>query len=430
LNRFFSFNYIPGEYTLAEGIRKLAPAHWLEWRDGRVRTGRYWSYRLDPKGIDLAQAKHELDGLLRASVREHLISDVPLGVWASGGLDSSTILHYAAQAVPRLKTFSVSFTGSGHDESRWFREVASHYGTDHHEFDLNADVEIGNAIEQMAYFSDEPSSDAGALPVWYLSRMCRSEVTVALSGEGADELFGGYNTYIADRYARTLRSVPRPLRRAALAAAQLLPASDEKIGFDYKVKRLLEGALLPAAEAHFFWNGTWSQDARRELLTRWLPLSLPNGNSLWVDQHNYLPDDILYKTDRMSMAHSLEVRPPFLDHRIVEFAARLPDDMKLRGTTLKFVLRELMRDKLPASVITRRKEGFDIPAHRWFRGVLKPLLLDCVNERSVRDTGLFRWPEVDRVIDDHLARRGNYGYHLWGLLTFFLWKNRWNVATS
>ena len=430
LNRFFSFNYIPGEYTLAEDIRKLAPAHWLEWRNGSVRTGRYWSYRLDPRPFELEEAKSELASLLRASVREHLISDVPLGVWASGGLDSSTILHYAAEAVPQLKTFSVSFAGSGHDESRWFREVARRYGTDHHEFDLNADLEIRDTIEQMSYFSDEPSSDAGALPVWFLSRMCRSQVTVALSGEGADELFGGYNTYLADRYARTLRRVPRPLRRAAFAAARRLPASDEKIGFDYKLRRLLEGALLPAAEAHFFWNGTWSQDARRELLVDWRPLALPNGNGLWVDQHNYLPDDILYKTDRMSMAHSLEVRPAFLDHRIVEFAARLPDDLKIRGGTLKFVLRELMRDKLPRSVIARPKEGFDIPAHKWFRGVLKPLLLDCVNERSVRDTGLFHWPAVERAIGGHLARRGNYGYHLWGLLTFFLWKNRWNVATS
>jgi asparagine synthase (glutamine-hydrolysing) len=430
LNRFFSFNYIPGEYTLAEGIRKVPPAHWLEWQEGRVRTERYWSYRFDPKPVDLVAAKSELEGLLRASVREHLISDVPLGVWASGGLDSSTILHYAAEAVPRLKTFSVSFIGHGHDESRWFREVAARYGTDHHEFDLNADVEIRDTIEQMAYFSDEPSSDAGALPVWFLSRMCRSQVTVALSGEGADELFGGYNTYLADGYARTIRRVPRPLRKAALAVAHRLPTSDEKIGFDYKVKRLLEGALLPAAEAHFFWNGTWSQEARRSLLTNWEPLTLPNGNGLWVDQHNYLPDDILYKTDRMSMAHSLEVRPAFLDHRIVEFAARLPDDMKIRGTTLKFILRELMQDKLPRSVITRPKEGFDIPAHRWFRSVLKPLLLDCVNERSARESGLFHWPAVERVMDDHLARRGNYGYHLWGLLTFFLWKNRWNVATS
>jgi asparagine synthase (glutamine-hydrolysing) len=430
LNRFFSLNYIPGEYTLAEGIRKLPPAHWLEWRDGRLQTARYWSYRIDPSPVELAEAKSALDALLRASVREHLVSDVPLGVWASGGLDSSTILHYGAEAVPHLKTFSVSFVGSGHDESRWFREVAGQYGTDHHEFDLNAEVEIRDTIEQMAYFSDEPSSDAGALPVWFLSRMCRSQVTVALSGEGADELFGGYNTYLADRYARTLRRAPRALRKAALAAARHLPASDEKIGFDYKVQRLLEGALLPPAEAHFFWNGTWSEDARRELLVDWRPLTLPNGNSLWVDQHNYLPDDILYKTDRMSMAHSLEVRPAFLDHRIVEFAARLPEDMKIRGGTLKFVLRELMRDKLPRSVITRPKEGFDIPAHKWFRGVLKPLLLDCVNERSVRDTGLFHWRAVERVIGDHLARRANYGYHLWGLLTFFLWKNRWNVATS
>src|SRR5688572_7484045 len=205
----------------------------------------------------------------------------------------------------------------------------------------------------MTYYSDEPSSDAGALPVWFLSKMCKHQVTVALSGEGADELFGGYNTYLADSYAEKLRLMPLAARRLAARAATLLPVSDEKIGFDYKVRRMLEGSLLPAHEAHLFWNGTFSARQRQALLAPglyrdWPPLM--EGDFLYVDQNYYLPDDILYKTDRMSMAHSLEVRPPFLDHRIVEFAGRLPRELKINGSTLKYVLRELMRDKLPESV--------------------------------------------------------------------------------
>src|ERR1035438_4739034 len=260
LDSYLSVNYVPGSHTLIEGIKKVRPGELLEWRHGKLwlepwykpapvwrkgcslesakeeldwllndplpelpgellewRHGKLWLepwYKPAPvwrKGCSLESAKEELDWLLSDSVREHLVSDVPLGVWASGGLDSSTILHYAArQTAGRLKTFSVSFAGRSCDESRYFREIARVYGTDHHEFDLNPAVDLERAIEDFAYFSDEPSADAGALPVWYLSRMCRQQVTVALSGEGADELFGGYLTYMADRLARPFRATPGP----------------------------------------------------------------------------------------------------------------------------------------------------------------------------------------------------------------------------
>jgi asparagine synthase (glutamine-hydrolysing) len=430
LNLYLSLNYIPGKHTMVQGFEKLLPGHWLEWQDGRVSQDAYWRLEFNPQPAVLETAKEELDGLLKTSVKEHLISDVPLGVWSSGGIDSSTVVHYASEAAGRqLKTYSVSFQGRKFDESPWFREIAAKYNTDHHEFDLNPEVEIQNVIENMVYYSDEPSSDAGAVPVWFLSKMTRQHVTVALSGEGADELFGGYQTYLADKYARLLRVAPKAIRRFACRVANVLPVSDEKIGFEYKVKRMLEGSLLPAHEAHFFWNGTWSTGQRRHLLKRFEPVSFRSGDPLQVDQLNYLPDDILYKTDRMSMAHSLEVRPPFLDHRIVEFAARLPQNFKVRGSTLKFILRELMRDKLPQSVLTRSKQGFDIPAHHWFRTVLKPLLLETVNREAVESTGLFHWPVVHRAISDHLERRANYGYHLWGLLMLFLWRKRWAVGS-
>jgi asparagine synthase (glutamine-hydrolysing) len=431
LNLYLSLNYIPGPYTMIEGIRKLPPGHWLEWHDGEVFSQPYWTLTFEPRPYSLSEATEELDSLLRSSVREHLVSDVPLGVWSSGGLDSSTIVHYSAEAAGRqLNTFSVSFQGRSFDESRWFREVAARYGTDHHEFDLNPEADLVDTIEQMAYYSDEPSSDAGALPVWFLSKMSRRFVTVALSGEGADELFGGYNTYLADAYAERLRLLPRFVRRAGAAAARLLPVSDEKIGFDYKVRRMLDGSLLDPAEAHFFWNGTFTAAQRKALLEREYYRNWPQlatGDPLFVDQNYYLPDDILYKTDRMSMAHSLEVRPPFLDHRIVEFASRLPRDLKVHGSTLKYVLRELMRDKLPQSVLTRKKEGFDIPAHQWLRTCLKPLVLDTINRETVEAAGVFNWAVLHRFLHLHLNRKENLGYHIWGLLTLFLWIKRWKV---
>lgn len=442
LHRFLSFNYVPGPLTLVEGIEKLPPGHWLEWRRGRVTSAAYWSLQFAPdRRLSLGAAKEELDSLLRNSVREQLVADVPVGAWSSGGLDSSTLIHYAAEHAPRrLKTFSVSFRGRSFDESPYFHEVARRYGTDHHELDLNPESGLEDAIGELVHYSDEPSADAGALPVWFLSRMTSRIVTVAISGEGSDELFGGYSTYRADAYARRLRWLPAGLLRAAGSAARLLPVSDDKIGLDYKVNRLLEGSLLPASEAHMFWNGTFGAAARRDLLNRdaefclAAPLAAPrNGigllnRFLWMDQKYYLPDDILNKSDRMSMAHSLEVRPPFLDHRIVEFAARLPEDLKVQGSRLKYVLRELMRCRLPAPVVRRRKEGFDIPAHHWLRTRLRPLLLDTLNERSVRESKIFSWPAMQGFLRAHLERRANLGYHLWGLLVLFLWMRHWAIA--
>ena len=442
LGRYLSLNYVPGTETLAQGIEKLEPGHWLEWRDGQVSDCAYWRLEFNPDPrLDLESAKTELDRLLRSSVREHLISDAPLGVWSSGGLDSSTILHYAAEESPsRLKTFSVSFRGHSFDESEYFREVARRYRTDHHEFDLNPSSGLREAIEEFATYSDEPCADAGALPVWFLSKMCRRDVTVALSGDGADELFGGYHTYLADRYARGLRRLPLGLRNLAARAARMLPVSDEKIGLDYKITRMLEGSLLGPAEAHLYWNGTFSRGESRHLLLH------PNGYSslvtlpgdgvgylnrfLWLDQIAYLPDDILMKCDRMSMAHSLEVRPPFLDHRIVEFAARLPESLKIRGGRLKFILRELMKDRLPRAVLARRKEGFDIPAHHWLRTALRPLLLETLSEQNVRESEIFSWTAIEQVLRAHLERRANLGYHLWGLLVLFLWMKRWGIEPA
>ena len=279
LDTYLSVNYVPGPQTLIRGILKVPPGHLLEWRHGKAWSEAWWKLpNAETRRISLGAAKEELDGLMRDSVREHLVSDVPLGVWASGGLDSSAVLHYAAgQTAGRLKTFSVSFAGRSFDESPYFREIARVYGTDHHEFDLNPDVELQSAIEDFAYYSDEPSADAGALPVWFLSRMSRRHVTVALSGEGADELFGGYLTYQADRLARPFRMVPQWVAPDARRVDRYMPVSDDKISLEYKLKRWIEGSLLNPDEAHFFWNGTFSP----EQCARFVRGRRGNGCSGW-----------------------------------------------------------------------------------------------------------------------------------------------------
>ena len=444
LQDFLSLNYVPCPHTLVEGVDKLPPGHFLEWKHGSVTQTRWWKTSFAPdQNIDVREAAEELDRLLRQSVREHLVSDVPLGLWASGGLDSSTLLHYAAElnSTP-VKTFSIAFEAKSCDESPYFRAMAERYHTEHYEFELNPATELVPAIEEMAYYSDEPGADAGALPVWFLSKMTRRHVTVALSGEGGDEVFGGYLTYRANEIARAARFVPASLRKLFLRSAHaLLPVSDAKIGFEYKLKRGLEGSLLTPDEAHVFWNGSFSAAQKRALLKGTLPRGLshlyaalpdaPVGDSLNrylnLDQNYYLPDDLLYKVDRMSMAHSIEVRPPLLDHRIVEFAARLPEKFKLNGSHQKVLLKQTMKGKLPDAILNRPKSGLDIPAHEWFRGPLVPLLLETVTPEAVRTTGLFDPGFVAGLISDHREKRINAGYQLWGLLTLFLWLKRWNI---
>jgi asparagine synthase (glutamine-hydrolysing) len=370
-----------------------------------------------------------------------MVADVPLGLWVSGGLDSSTILHYASQATSaRLKTFSLSFPGRSFDESRYFRSVASQYGTEHHEFEVDPTLNLASNIEDLIYYSDEPSADAGALPIWFLSALTRKHVTVALSGEGGDELFGGYQTYLADKYASTYRLVPRGGRRAIASAAKLWPTSNEKISFGYKLRRFSAGSLLSADAAHCFWNGTFSEEEKHRLAQ--LPVGQMIGDLyrgitssglnryLEFDTRYYLADDILYKSDRMSMARSLELRTPFLDHRLMEFAAGLPLSFKVHGSNLKFILRELMRDKLPQAVLQRGKQGLDIPTHDWFRHGLRQLLLDVVTPDALRATGIFDVSAVQKVIARHLEGRDDLGYHLWGLLILMLWANRWNIDFS
>ncbi len=443
LNSYLCLNYVPGPYTLIDGIVKLPPGHLLEWKPGRAAA--VWRYYLErvPHGraaLSLPDACDELDELFTAALREHLISDVPLGIWLSGGIDSATVLHYAArQTSATLRTFSITFRGRSFDEAERSRQLSRLYGTRHLEFDLNDGCDLADAIEQVPYYCDEPSADAGAVPVWFLARMTRPEATVVLSGEGLDELFAGYITYRADEYSALARRVPRKLRQSLLALVSGLAASDEKISFEYKLKRFLRGSLLDPGQAHVYWNGTFSEQEKCQWFLHANPHVLaPLLHSMrttptlrsWLDfdQSYYLPDDILNKVDRISMAHSVEVRPPSLDLRIVEFTRSLPEDFLLRGRTSKYILRRLMADKLPASVLHGPKIGLDIPIHEWFRGPLRSLLMDTVCCDAIQQTGLFRWGPVEQILREHLERKANWGYHLWGLMILLLWMRRWKVA--
>jgi len=444
LDCYLSLNYVPAPWTLVEGIEKLRPGYWMEWRGGAVRTECYWKLPFRPElRIDEPRAtEEELGRLLRQSVSEHLLSDVPLGIWLSGGVDSSTMLHYATEAsASPLQTFSISFHGRSFDETPYIREVAQRYGSQHHELDMSDLEDLPGTIEEFAYYSDEPSADAGAVPLWLLSKLTKRHATVVLSGEGADELFGGYLTHRASLLARNVRRLPSWALDLMQATARRWPVSNEKISLEYKVKRFLEGCRMAPARAHVYWNGTFSDDEKRKLVQRPLPNALgatlgelaAAGDDLpaylWFDQKYFLPDDILTKVDRISMAHSIEVRPPFLDHRVVEFAASLSPRMQIQGSRQKVILKDLMRNKLPASVLSRKKVGFDIPAHEWFRGPLRPLLLETLNGAAAEHSGFFRFDRIMALELAHQERRANVGYHLWGLLTLLLWMKKWRIQT-
>jgi asparagine synthase (glutamine-hydrolysing) len=446
LDCYLALNYIPAPWTMIDGITKVMPGTWVEWVDGQVRSESYWTLpQPHAEKMTMESATEELDGLLKSSVREHLLSDVPLSVWLSGGLDSSTILHYASQATSsKVKTFSISFRGRSFDESGYIATMVDKYGTEHEELDLNpTDQDIEGAIQEFAWYSDEPSADAGALPLWFLAKLSRPKTEVALSGEGADELFGGYLTYRASRIAENLRYIPSFALRLGQSLMQAWPVSDEKIGLEYKIKRMLAGALMSAERGHVFWNGTFSDPEKRQLVAQQMPLALDdvlahlrtqlgrNGSDLnaylWFDQKYYLADDILVKSDRISMAHSVEVRPAFLDHRIVEFANRVPASLKVSGSRQKVVLQQLMMDKLPHSILHRPKIGFDIPAHDWLRGPLRNLAVETLRSGAREYPELFRPAVLEGHLQDHLERRVNIGYHLWGLMILLLWMKKWNV---
>ncbi len=446
LDCYLSMNYVPSPWTLVKSIEKLPPGHWLDWRDGQVRQQAYWRIPASsPSAKSLPEAEEELEVLLRQSVGEHLMSDVPLGVWLSGGVDSSTILHYAAQASSaRLRTFSISFHGHSFDESPYIRQVVDHYGTEHEQLNLSPEQDLESAIQELAYYSDEPSADSGALPVWFLAKLCKTKCTVAFSGEGADEIFGGYLTYRANRVAAQLKHLPPAAINLAMRALRRWPASNEKISLEYKLKRLLQGSLMTPERAHVYWNGTFSEPEKAaltkvalppglETLLRGLRTEIPGDGLapfMRFDQEYYLPDDILVKSDRMSMAHAVEVRPPFLDHRIIEFAATLPASLKMRGLRQKYLLKQLMKSKLPTSVIQRSKVGFDIPTHEWFRGPLRSLLSETFAAAETEHGDVFRFDAIRRLTQLHMNKSINIGYHLWGLLILFLWMKRWKIQSS
>jgi asparagine synthase (glutamine-hydrolysing) len=438
LEAFLAFNSVPGPYSIFRDVKKLLPGHLLVWEAGQARVSRYARpapvRASDVRREDEDELAEELRARLRDSVRAHLIADVPVGVLLSGGVDSSALAALAAQESSEpVHTFSIGFEERSFDELEDARAVAQQYGTRHEELVLRPDAAL--LLPALADAFDEPFADSSALPTYLVSELAARHVKVALSGEGGDELFGGYYTYAADLLALRL-GWAAPLARPLV---ERLPSSSRKASFDYKAKRFVRGAALPPLERHHSWKEIFSPDARTELTLQrpaFDPLDLlrarfaeTEGAELLarlqdVDLGTYLVDDLLVKTDRASMAHSLEARVPYLDPLVAGLAQALPTKLKVSGLRKKRLLRKAAAPLLPRRIVYGRKRGFSIPAAAWLRGELEPFARDVLSPETLRRQAFFRPEPVTRLLDRHVAGKEDLSRQLWGLLAFTLWYER------
>jgi asparagine synthase (glutamine-hydrolysing) len=439
LDHYLSFLYTPRDATIFRGIRKLPPGHLLTWQDGRTEVRRYWEVPAEEPfaGRD-DEAVPALREVLTDAVRSHLVSDVPLGAFLSGGVDSSVVVGLMAQTSgARVKTFSIGFDEPAFDELDHARQVAAHFGTDHHEFVVKPDA-VAILDDLIAHF-DEPFADSSAIPTWYVSEMARRHVTVVLSGDGGDELFGGYDRYLPHaRVAAFDRYTPVALRPVAALAADRLPHGARGKNFLRHVGRNDQGRYLdsirlfgadekPALLTADLRRTLTDVDPERRLARHFERFaSLPWASQMMrFDAETYLPEDVLTKVDRMSMAHSIESRVPLLDNEVIAFASALPARLKIRNGRRKHVLKEVAATLLPREIIDRPKQGFGVPLGVWFRGSLRELFADTLLSPRTLQRGYFQPSFVRSIVDEHLTGKRDHTLRLWQLVVFERWHRQY-----
>jgi asparagine synthase (glutamine-hydrolysing) len=447
LAHYLQLNYTLGRHCLTRHMRRLAPGHFLVVeRDRRPVIRSYWNlaehFHNKRRFTSEGEAAEALSELIDDSVKIRMISDVPLGSFLSGGIDSSTIVAAMTRyRRPRdIKTFSVGFSDESYSEIREARNAARFLDVDHHDQVLQPDAKL--LLPSLLAAADEPLADSSTLPTWFLAGHTRKYVTVALSGDGGDECFAGYETYMADKLHRFLSPLPGLLTRGATKAVdRFWPVSFAKVSFDYKLRHFLAGLNLSGPEAHFSWRTIFSREERAAIMQPdWRRIMVseeadafrefepclkdvkdchPLDQALYVDFKTWLPDDILVKVDRLTMAHSLEARAPFLDHRLVEFAAALPASLKLKHRRNKHLLKLSQQERLPRSILYRKKQGFNAPVSGWLRDVFREFGHDTLNNSHVKTW--FDHQAVQNLWREHLAGRRDNGLKLFGLICLGLW---------
>ena len=439
LDHYLSFLYTPRDGSIFARIHKLPPGHVLRWHAGTARITQYWEMPPEARVPESEEdAIEHLREVLRDAVRSHLMSEVPLGAFLSGGVDSSVVVGLMAEASSQpVRTFSIGFDDPRYDELDHARTVARHFGTDHYEFVVKPDALA--IIDDLIGHFDEPFGDSSAIPTWYVSEMARRHVTVVLSGDGGDELFGGYERYSPHpRIAAFDRWAPPASRTVASLVWPLLPHGATGKNFLRRAARDERGRYLDqigyfqADEKH----ALLSDDVRRAIGTADAEARLGrhfrrfaglpwNAQMMHFDFETYLPEDILTKVDRMSMAHSIESRVPLLDNRVVDFAASVPADLKIKNGRKKHILKEAASSLLPKEILNRRKQGFAVPVGGWFRGDLREFFSDVLSSQPARERGYFDGRFVDRMIREHVSGRRDHTLRLWALVVFELWHRQY-----
>ena len=455
MQKYLSLEYVPSPHSIFKGISKLPPAHYMVVEGGQIKIERYWLPDIKTEKISENEAQEELIRLLKRSIELRLISEVPLGVFLSGGIDSSCIAALASQfSSSPVKTFSIGFDDKSFDESSHALAVAKHIGADHEVVTFSPELGF-ETLSELWEVLDEPLADASIVPTYSLSKMTKKHVTVVLAGEGGDELFGGYPTYQAHKFAPMWGLMPQALRQGLLEPAlNSLPVNMNNLSFDFKVKRFIGAAAEPAVRRHLRWMGSIRMADQPQLLMPEhqilaetmeenilgdLPLVHLNGHSprgsvhdvinniMRLDMTTYLPDDLLVKSDRASMAASLEVRLPFLAYPLVEFALKLPPELKVHGLTTKYLLKKAVAPYLPEYIMKRPKKGFGIPVAKWLRNEFRPVVDELLGESFIKRQGIFQWPYINRLVQEHMSQKADRRKELWTLLMFQWWWKKFFV---
>ena len=444
LDEFLTYEYIIAPRTIFKAIHKLPPAHYLVYKDGQITVKRYWDAAdVKVRAWSVDEAADALRETLGEAVRSQMMSDVPIGLFLSGGIDSSAvgIMLRDAQGSSVVSSFSMGFDDGSYNELPYAREVARLCGTAHHEGTVTPDV--ASLFDRLVVHLDEPFADVSLFPTFLVSQMAREHVKVVLTGDGGDELFGGYDAYQAEALAGKWASLmPEAATRAADAVLALVPPTDKKKGLVNKARRFVDGlAHAPASIAQYRWMTFLGADAKARLYTPAFRGALASADvyrpvrealarmghddllnrQLYADLSIYLADDILVKVDRMSMATSLETRAPFLDAKVMELAFSMPGDLKIRGGTRKYILKQALRGLVPDRILDRKKEGFSIPMKQWLKRELKPLMERLLAPERLAARGLIEPAETRRLIDEHCAGRANHAHVLFSLMVFERW---------
>lgn len=441
LNRYLSLEYIPSPYSIINGVKKLSPAAILELDlvTKKINTFKYWQVTFTNKPIcSLEEYSYDLDRRIYDAVKTRMISDVPIGVFLSGGIDSSTISYYMTKISPgKVKSFSIGFSDSSFDESKYARKVAKFLGTEHREKILEPKRTL-ELIDKLPLILDEPMADSSILPTYLLSDFTSKYVKVALGGDGGDELFMGYPTFIAHKLFLAYQKTPEQIRDILSYVVNILPVSFNNFSIDFMLKKFVSSKSLNPIVRNNEWLGAFFGERLNMLLQKDVKIELSDRKELnkfrdyfrkiqFSYLTGYLPNDILVKTDRASMFASLETRAPFLDYNLVEFINNIPSKYKLNRFTSKYILKKTMEKRLPKDIVYRKKKGFGIPLSKWLIKDLKPLTDEYFSYKSLSKEGLFNPSFVSKLLSNHAKGKIDCRKQLWTLLVFEIWRKKWNA---